>query len=88
MSDHTCEWCKKLFVDKARAVKYCSFLCRDLAKGKEMGDKWVKAQRSEVDEAGNRKTRARCLVKLNNVIKFHPCKRVRIYRNDNGKFEI
>lgn len=70
-----------------RADKYCSLLCKDYAKGKKLADKWANRQKTDEYEAGRRKTRSRCLVKLSNVVRYYPNVKSRFYKNEKGKVE-
>lgn len=84
----TCEWCKKPFEDDHRAAKYCSFLCRDYARGKEIAERWANGQRDEDHQAMMRRVRARALCKLNNVVRFLPPSRVRPYKKKKGQPDL
>lgn len=84
--DQICNWCEKIFISQ-RADIYCSLSCKDYAKGKKLADKWAKRQVSAEDEAVKRKTRARCLVKLSNVVRYYPNVKSRFYKNEKGKVE-
>ena len=86
MIDQVCKWCKKAFSSQ-RADNFCSLSCKDLEKGKKLADTWVKCQPTSEYEAGRRKTRARCLVKLSNVVRYYPNVKSRYYKNDKGKVE-
>jgi len=86
MIDQVCQWCKKSFTSQ-RPDKFCSLTCKDFSKGKKLADNWIRCQKTEEYEAGKRKQRARCLVKLSNVIRFHPNVKSRFYKNEKGKVE-
>lgn len=86
MIDQICQWCKKSFTSQ-RPDQFCSLTCKDFYRGKKMAEKWAAKYKSEEHEAGKRRQRARCLVKLSNVVRYYPNVKSRFYKNEKGKVE-
>lgn len=44
MKERLCKWCNKPFEHHELSVKFCSFLCRDFQRGREIGEEWAAKQ--------------------------------------------
>lgn len=88
MRERRCSFCNKLFETEDRAECFCSFLCHNLYKGKQIADEWVSRQRTPEHDDMMRKARIKATTKMNNIVKYLPATQCRPYKSKKGKVEI
>jgi len=52
MNKYTCQFCKEKYdceFKEKEQNRFCSILCKDMQKGKEMGQKWIDAEKKTCD---------------------------------------